>query len=50
MPAAAIRTSPGWLVLEGPLFMDSFHYWGLVIPSEYDRIEELLDRVGAPPF
>ncbi len=25
-------------------------YWGLVIPSEYARIEELLDRVGAPPF
>jgi hypothetical protein len=24
--------------------------WGLVIPSEYARVEELLDRVGAPTF
>jgi hypothetical protein len=24
--------------------------WGLVIPSEYARVESLLDRVGVPPF
>jgi hypothetical protein len=24
--------------------------WGLVIPSEYARVEALLDRVGVPPF
>jgi hypothetical protein len=24
--------------------------WGLVIPSEYARVEALLDRVGIPPF
>jgi hypothetical protein len=24
--------------------------WGLVIPSEYARVEGLLDRVGVPPF
>jgi len=24
--------------------------WGLVIPSEYARVEELLNRVGVPPF
>jgi hypothetical protein len=24
--------------------------WGFVIPSEYARIEALLDRVGVPPF
>jgi hypothetical protein len=24
--------------------------WGLVIPSEFARVEGLLDRVGVPPF
>jgi hypothetical protein len=24
--------------------------WGLIIPSEYARVEALLDRVGVPPF
>jgi hypothetical protein len=24
--------------------------WGIVIPSEYARVETLLDRVGVPPF
>ena len=24
--------------------------WGLVVPSEYARVEALLNRVGVPPF
>jgi hypothetical protein len=24
--------------------------WGLVVPSEYARIEALLNRVGVPPY
>jgi hypothetical protein len=24
--------------------------WGLVVPSEYARVEAILDRVGVPPF